>query len=254
MDNKTIFNDFAKAFERKIDKSLSIRLQFEIYDTENGENDIWQVNVSNGNVTLYNKEETTVEKIFVLSKNTLLRLYKNELSPDTAFSENPGGKNNWDIDPNILHNPMNSLISNKYPEEEGKIYREQGHTKERIDYITRLKKFYTFFSKDYPTKIIINENNCTYIHNNISGIGLYANNEGGKYYIFHAYFSIKKDEIYDMPAVDYNLYVISGKGVIKIGDEELDIEEKNYYLINPKEYNIIGNKEEKPLEIIVIRI
>jgi hypothetical protein len=208
MDNKAIFYDFAKAFVRKVDKDYYIRLQFEIYEIENGETDVWQVDVNNGNVVLYNEEIIVPEKTWVLSKNTLIKLYNNELSGKTAFAENPGEKRNWDIPSNILNNPMNSLIGVKYPEEEEKIWREQGNTKERIDYIKRLHKFSNFFSKEYPTKIIVNKNNGIKLHGNINGISLYTRRD--PQYTFHVYFSIKKDEVLEEPAFDFNIYVING--------------------------------------------
>jgi hypothetical protein len=251
MDNKTLLNDFAKAFAKKIDKDYFIRLQFEIYDAENSENDIWQVDVNNGNVFLYNEEKITPEKTWVLSRNTLMKLYNNELSPSTAFAENPGEKRNWDIPSNILNNPMNSLIGVKYPEEEEKIWREQGHTKERIDYIKRLHKFSNFFSKEYPTKIIVNKDNGIKLHGNINGISLHTRRDDQ--YIFHVYFSIKTDEVLEEPAFEFNIYVINGKGIIKTGDEEYGIEAKTYYELNPKDTVYIKNREEEPLEILLLK-
>jgi hypothetical protein len=253
MDNKTIFSDFAKAFERKIDKDYYIRLQFNIYDTENGENDIWQVDVKNGNVVLYNEERITPEKTWVLSKNTLIKLYKNEVASPTAFSENPGERKNWDISFNIMDNPMNSLIGLKLSEEEVSIYEKQMNTKEHKDYIKRLHIFNNFFSKEYPTKIIVNEKNGIKIHGNINGICLYNRLDEWKR-IFHVYFSIKKGEILEEPAFEFSIYVINGKGVIKAGNEEYEIEAKNYYQIIPKDTIFIENKEDVLLEILVLKL
>jgi hypothetical protein len=58
MDIKSVFNDFARTFEKKIDKDYFIKLRFEIYDVENG---IWQVDVSGGNVFVYNEEKIAPE-------------------------------------------------------------------------------------------------------------------------------------------------------------------------------------------------
>ena len=49
MEIKEIFEDFAKAFERKIDFDYKITLQYEIIDLE--KDNIWQIDVKNGKVT-----------------------------------------------------------------------------------------------------------------------------------------------------------------------------------------------------------
>jgi putative sterol carrier protein len=92
MDTNTIFNDFAKAFKKKIDKDFFIRVQFEIYDMKN---EIWQVNVNNGNIVLYNEEKIKPEEIFILSKDTLIKLYNNELAPLSAFIQEPNEKGEY---------------------------------------------------------------------------------------------------------------------------------------------------------------
>jgi hypothetical protein len=87
MNIKGIFDEFAKAFEKKIDKDYHIQLQFEIYDMEN---DIWQVDVKNGEVFVYNEEKIKPEgDTHILSKVTLEKLYNNELSPLSVFMEQP---------------------------------------------------------------------------------------------------------------------------------------------------------------------
>ena len=57
MDNDVIFNSFANTFKKKMKKDLFIQLQFDIYDTDNDKMDIWQVDIKNGNIYLYNEEK-----------------------------------------------------------------------------------------------------------------------------------------------------------------------------------------------------
>ena len=113
MDIRGIFNDFAKAFEKKIDNDYKIRLQFEINDMENG---IWQIDVNNGIVSVYNELKIEPEEILVLSKNTLLKLYNNEIAPLTAFAQEPNEKGE-----------MYALIETKHKTEEKNIILIKSH-------------------------------------------------------------------------------------------------------------------------------
>jgi hypothetical protein len=254
MDNNVIFNTFANSFKRKMEKDLCIQLQFEVYDTDYEKLDIWQVDVKNSNISLYNGEKIIPERVYGLSKNTLIKLFENRISPPTAFAENPSGKGNWDINPNIQENPMNSLIGVKFrTKEEKSNFLKTINTKEWDDLNNRVKKFSTFFSKEYPTKIAVTQNNGIKIHNDINGISLYSSINEGKYR-FHVYFSIQKDEILEEPAFKFNIYVISGKGMIETGEEKYEIEEKNYYYFNPVEKFYIKNKEDCLLEILLFKL
>jgi len=237
MEINGIFNEFAKAFEKKIDKEYRIRLQFEIYDMEN---DTWQIDVNNGNVFLYNENKIIPEEIFVLSKNTLERLYNNELSPLTAFSQEPNE-----------NGEMCSLIELKNKTEEKKLYLNKKPSDEYIEFLNRLHKFNNnFFSKEYLTKIIVNKENGVKLHN-VNAIGLLSKFAGEKR-IIHVYFSLKKDEILEEPAFEFSIYVINGKGIIKTGDEKYKIETKNYYNMNPKDTVYIKNEDEELLEILYL--
>ena len=70
-----ILKDFAKAFEKKIDKNYSIRLQLEIKDMPDK---IWQVDVDNGNVNIYNEEKITPEEtIMILNKEVIKYIIMN---------------------------------------------------------------------------------------------------------------------------------------------------------------------------------
>jgi hypothetical protein len=233
MNIKDIFNDFAKAFERKIDKDYFIKLQFEIKDVENN---IWQIDVNNGNVSVYNEEKIIPEEIFILSKDTLVKLYTNELSPLSAFLNEPNEKGE-----------LCSLIELKNKTEDKRIYYDKKPQEEYLKFIYRLHKFNNFFSKDYPTKIIIKNTNCIkYLK--VDTIGLNFDFEKG---IGQLFFSIKKGETLKEPGYEFgSIYVLSGEGILKISNEECKIKEKEYYHINTKDWVIIENNNEKDLEIL----
>ncbi|MDR1398973.1 MAG: hypothetical protein LBJ41_03515 [Treponema sp.] len=234
MDSKGIFNDFAKTFEKKIDKEYNIRLQFEIYDEEKS---VWQIDVHNGNVVVYNEVKIEPEEIFVLTKDTLVKLYNNEIAPVTAFSNEPNEKGE-----------MRSLIELKEKTEEKKF--TSNTSDEQLEFIGRLHKFNNFFSKEYPTKIIVNKENGVKLHN-VNGIGLLSKFDKRKH-IIHVYFSIKKDEVLREPAFEFSIYVITGKGVIITNGEEYIIESRNYYNMNPQKPVYIKNKGEEILEILYL--
>jgi hypothetical protein len=234
MDIKDIFNDFAKAFEKKIDKEYSICLQFEIYGTERS---IWQIDVNDGNVTVYNELKFDPEEIFVLSKDTLAKLYNNEIAPLTAFSQEPNEKGE-----------MCSLIELKNKTEEKRVYPDKKPLEEYLEFVERLHKFNNFFSKEYPTKIIVNKENGVKIHDD-NAIGLFSKFDKERR-ILHIYFSIRKDEILKEPVFEFSIYVLNGKGIIIIDGEEYMVEAKNYYNMKPK--NTIKNKDEELLEILYL--
>jgi hypothetical protein len=176
MDINDIFKDFAKAFEKKIDKDYKIRLQFEINDIDNG---IWQIDVNNGIVSVYNELKIETEEILVLSKNTLVKLYNNEIAPLTAFAQESNEKGE-----------MCALIEIKHKTEEKKYYPNKKPSAEFIEFMGRLHKFNDFFLKDYPTKIVVAKENGIKLHN-VNSIGLLSKFDGDKRTL-HVYFSIKK--------------------------------------------------------------
>ncbi|MDR1324582.1 MAG: hypothetical protein LBK00_00925 [Treponema sp.] len=234
MDISGMFNDFAKTFERKIEKDYFIRLQFEIYDVEQG---IWQVDVHNEKVFVYNEEKFVPEETFVLSKETLLRLYNNELSPGSAFSNEPNEQGE-----------MCSLIELKYKTEEKKVYLSKKPPEIVLKFINRLHKFTEFFSKDYPTKVIVDNRYGVQAHS-VNAVSLCLDYEKG---IMHAYFSIKKNERLHEPPIEFRLYVLNGSGTILVGNEQFAIKAKEYYHMIPKKKIYIENHEEELLEILYI--
>jgi hypothetical protein len=246
MDINGIFNDFARTFEEKIDNDYFIKLQFEITDEENG---IWQIDVKDGKVFLYNEVKIEPETTFILSKETLIKMYNNEINACTAFSNEPNEKGEMCslIEPKNKTEDKKVYKGKKLPEE---MYNSKGEkiSEEFLTFIYRFHKFSDFFSKDYPTKINVENENCVKLHG-VNGIGLYSNPEKG---IVHAYFSIKKGERFYEPAIEFSLYVLNGKGILIVGDEKYDIEAKKYYHMNPKERIFIENYEDEHLEILYI--
>jgi hypothetical protein len=121
---------------------------------------------------------------------------------------------------------------------------------EYLGFIERLHKFNNFFSKEYPTKIIVNKENGVKLHN-VNAIGLLSKFDKGKR-IIHVYFSIKKDETLMEPAFEFSIYVLSGKRIITIDEEEYMIEARNYYNMKPKNTIYIKNNDEELLEILYL--
>ena len=90
--------------------------------------------------------------------------------------------------------------------------------------MSRLHKFNNFFSKEYPTKIVVTDENGIKLHN-VNTIGLLSKFEGDKR-VLHVYFAIKKGEILEEPAFEFSIYVLNGNGILRIGDEKFNIEAK----------------------------
>ena len=87
MTVNTILNDFARAFEKKINKEYSISVQLEIKDTQD---EIYQIDVKNGKVDIYDEERIKPEDtIMVIRKEILNKIYNNELSVLSAFLQTP---------------------------------------------------------------------------------------------------------------------------------------------------------------------
>jgi glyoxylate utilization-related uncharacterized protein len=241
MNIKYIFEEFAKAFEKKINKNYHIRLQFEIYDMEY---DIWQIEVKDGKVFIYNEIKIEPEgDTYILSKKTLEKLYNNELSSFTVFLENPEL---------IEKGEKIALITGKHRNELGKISRENKTSDYEKNKDLRDRKIIFqngFFSKDYPTKIIVTDKNTVKHNGDIDTICLHNEGMEGFAQIF---VSIKEGEILRNPATEFNIYIISGKGKLIYGNNECEIKFKEYYHMNARENIQIKNIEKEPLEIILL--
>jgi mannose-6-phosphate isomerase-like protein (cupin superfamily) len=236
MEINDIFYEFSKTFEKKIDREYSIKIQLEIHDMENG---IWQIEAKDGKVFVYNEVKIEPEETFTLSKETLFRMYNNEINAYTAFANEPNEKGE-----------MCGLIDMKNKTEDKKGHWFQKPTDEQIKFFSRLHKFEEFFSRDYPNKVIVKNENCRKLHN-IDAIALYHDISKN---ILHAYFSLKKGETLKEPTYDTRIFVLSGKGIIRWGNEKYEINENEYYHINPmiKGTLFIENYEEEPLKILYI--
>ena len=221
-----IFEDFAKAFEKKIDKNYSIRLQLEINDMPG---DIWQVDINSGNVKIYNEAKITPEiTIKILNKEVLEKIYNNELSALSAFLQTPSKNDGM----------MGALICES-EEPVGK------------DFLIRLNVFRGFFSKDFPAKIILDNKYCVKHNGDIDTIGLKAFGNFGQIYV-----SVKKGETLYYPPlginIEVNIYIIKGKGKIIVGDDENEIKERDYYYMNLLKAVEIKSTDEETLEALIV--
>lgn len=237
MDIKKIFNDFSRAFNKKIDKDYFIKLQFEFIDlkTEN----IWQVDVKDKKINVYNGQKIIPEEIFTLTSDTLIKLYNNELSPLTAFANEPNKEG-----------IMCSLIELKYKDPKKIIKHNEKAEDEMLNFVVRLHKFNEFFSRDYPSKIIVKKENCLKLHN-VNGIGLFSNIQKG---ILHAFFSIKANESLKQPSLEFSVFVLNGKGTLRIDTDEYVIEKNEYYHIRPNDDVFFENMSDEPLDILYLAV
>jgi len=221
-----ILGDFAEAFKKKIDKNYSIRLQLEFNDLPE---EIRQIDVNNGTVNIYNEEKITPEETILISKKeTLDKLYNNEISALSAFLQRPEKKDGM----------MGALMCEK-KEPAGK------------DLISRLNTFKSFFSKDFPSKIILDNRYCVKHNGDIDTIGLKAFGNFGQIFI-----SVKKGEALYYPAlganIEINIYIIKGNGVLIIGDDQCEIKQREYYYMNLQKHVEIKNFKEEALEALIV--
>jgi hypothetical protein len=221
-----ILQNFAKAFEKKIDKNYSIRLQLEIKDMPN---EIWQVDVNSGKVNIYNEEKIIPEEtIMILNKEVLDKIYNNELSALSALLQTPSKNDGM----------MGALMCEK-KEPVGK------------DFLVRLNIFRGFFSKDFPAKIILDNKYCIKHNGDIDTIGLKAFGNFGQIYV-----SVKKGETLYYPPlgvhIEFNIYIIKGKGKIIVGDNENEIKEREYYYMNLIKPVEIKSADEETLEALIV--
>jgi hypothetical protein len=233
MTVKNIFDEFAVVFSKKIDKEYHIKLQFEFVDIF--DNNIWQIEVKDGNVFVHNEEKIVPEEKYILTTETLKKLYDNELSPFTAFAKES--------------NEKPAPIENKnIPDEEA--YMEKMKHEDEIQFIPRFHKFFEFFSRDKLNKIIIDDKYSRELHG-AKAIALYST--GYRRPFFQAFFSIKKDGVFWEPPHECSIFVIRGKGLLKLDNNEYGIKENEYYhLDNMRKKLTIENKEDEPLDILYL--
>jgi mannose-6-phosphate isomerase-like protein (cupin superfamily) len=135
--------------------------------------------------------------------------------------------------------------------EMGKIPREKALSdyQKNKNYWDRLNKFHEFFSKDYPTKVIVNNKNCVKHNGDIDTIGLPTN---GKEIYGQIFVSIKKGEILKYPPCEFYVYIINGGGEIIMGNEKWEIKAKEYYPLDACNNIQIKNTGEEPLEMLIL--
>jgi quercetin dioxygenase-like cupin family protein len=236
MTIKEIFDEFAKTFEKKIGADYHIRLQYEFYDLEN---EIWQIEVKNGKVFVYDEKKIDPEDVFILSRETLEKLYNNELSPLSAHLETPE---------KLRKGELAALITWKDRNDGSGKYLPENLTDHKRNFLYRYDKFREFFSKDYPSKIIMEDKNCIKHNGDIDTIGLQTFSNGGQIFV-----SVKKGETLQYPSFEkLNVYIISGKGKMIVGDVECEIKAKEYLYINHNEPVQIKNAGDEALEGIVV--
>ena len=83
MTIENILKEFAVSFSKKINPEYYFIVQLEFTDIL--DKNIWQLDIKNKNVVIYDKEIIKPEETFLLTVNTLEKLYNNELSLLTAF-------------------------------------------------------------------------------------------------------------------------------------------------------------------------
>jgi hypothetical protein len=234
MNIEKTFEEFAETFTKKIDPEYFITVQFEFTDIK--EKNIWQVDIKNNIANIYNGQIVKPEETYVLTADILEKLYNNELSPLTAFLQNPN-------DNGILC----SLIDIKNKKEENRFWNGDKLEQEKLDIFSRLHIFTSeFFNKHYPTKIVV-DNKYTVKHNEVNAIGLYSDFKNGT---LHAYFSIKTNEVFEYPPTDCSIFVLHGNGKLKIDGNEYEVKAMEYYHLLPKRGISLKNNLEMPLDII----
>lgn len=235
MEIKKIFDEFSSAFVKKIDNDYFIRIQLEFLDIEG--NNIWQIDIKDKKISIYNDEKLVPEETFTLTVDTLEKLYRNEMSPLTAFANEPN-----------KNGVMCSLIDLKYKKQDKFIRVNDEIPDEKLKFINRLHRFHDFFSKEYPGKILVKHENCVKLHN-VKGIGLFLDFKKG---IRHAFFSIEANECLTQPAIEFRVFVLNGKGILRTGNEVYPIEKYEYYHIKPSNNVYFENEHDEALDILYI--
>jgi hypothetical protein len=234
MTIENMFEEFAESFSKKIDPEYFMKVQLEFSDIK--EKNIWQLDIRNNKVTIHNGEIIKPEETYILTLNTLEKLYNNELSPLTAFMQRPNDRG-----------VMCSLIDIKNKKEKNRFWDGDKLEQEKLDIFSRLHIFSSeFFNRYYPTKIIL-DNKYTIKHNEVNAIGLYSDFRNGT---LHAYFSMKTNEVLKYPPVDCSVYVLHGKGKLGLDGNIYEIKETEYYHLMPERDISFENNENVSLDIL----
>jgi hypothetical protein len=231
---KEILDEFADVFSKKIDNDFHIKIQLEFTDLT--ENNLYQIEAKDGCVFVYNYEKFKPEQELALTTGTLKKLYDNELSPFNAFAQETYA----------------SIAPIEFINTTEEIYAERIKDENNEQFFPRFSKFHQFFSNDGLNKVIIDEKNCREMH----GAKLIALSQTAyRKPFFQAFFSIKKDKIfYQTVPHECNIFVIRGKGKLKLDSTEYDVKENEYYNIKINKELLIENKEEESIDILYLGI
>jgi len=234
MTIENILKEFAVPFTKKIGPEYHFTVQLEFTDIS--DKNIWQLDIKNKDVIIYDKVIARPEEIFLLTVNTLEKLYNNELSSLTAFLQEPNEKG-----------VMCSLIDIKNKKEENRFWDGDKLEQEKLDFFSRSHIFTSgFFNRFYPTKVIV-DNKHGIKHNSVNTIGLYSDFKNGT---LHVYFSLKTNEVLTYPPIDCSIFVLHGKGKLKLDGNEYDIQENEYFHLIPQRNMSVVNNESTSLEFI----
>jgi hypothetical protein len=234
MTIENILKEFAVSFSKKIDPEYYYTAQLEFIDIS--DNNTWQLDIKNKEVIIYDKVMARPEETFLLTVKTLEKLYNNELSSLTAFLQEPNEKG-----------VMCSLIDIKNKKEENRFWDGDKLEQEKLDFFSRSHIFTSgFFNRFYPTKVIV-DNRHGIKHNSVSTIGLYSDFKNGT---FHAYFSLKTNEVLTYPPIDCSILVLHGKGKLKLDGNEYAIQENEYFHLTPQKNLSFENNESISFEFI----
>ena len=241
MTNYQKIVELADAFKEKIAKDYWLYLQFELTDLET--DNVFQVEVKNGDINVYNSEKIQVEEILVMSSETFNKLYRGEISPLTAFSNEPDENDEMQglINPKIKKQKdiINSAKTNELLENDKK------------DFYRRLHKFDSFFNKHRLNKVVINENSSRIIHG-VKAVGLY--NDFDDFKQLAVYFKIEENKSLWQQAINKGIFVINGNGILIVDNISYDIKKYEYYRIQSNTDNlvIVKNIDREPLELLYI--
>jgi glyoxylate utilization-related uncharacterized protein len=94
--------------------------------------------------------------------------------------------------------------------------------------------------------VIVDNKHCIK-HNSVNTIGLYSDFKNGT---LHTYFSLKTNEVLTYPPIDCSIFVLHGKGKLKLDGNEYTIQENEYFHLIPQKNMSFENNESTSLAFI----
>jgi hypothetical protein len=241
MSNYEKVLELVEAFKTKITKDYWFNLQFEFHDLET--DNLFQIEVKDGEINVYNSEQIQVEEMLVMNSETFDKLYKGEISPLTAFANEPdeNGVMQGLINPKIKKQEdiINSAKTTELPEND------------RKDFYRRLHKLDGFFNKHKLNRVVVNENGSRVIHG-VKAVGLYNDFDDIKQ--LAVYFKIEENKSLWQQAINKGIFVIKGNGILIVDNINYEIRKYEYYRIQSNSDNlvIVKNIDREPLELLYI--